>query len=387
MNSQYQFDKHNWMVGDSSIVMQPTGKFPLVAYHQWNTLDDLMEFVHDINSTAIPGMVVTVVNDTDDKKGVYHIDSIGENGKVSKLLDYSVFEEFSKEVEDSKKYDMSKIGDDWLTEKIGGVEGGLKKDDEYFNDITRNDIIDDLLFPTILPEIKEPSVSLKFTEDYNYLILVNDLLPTKSQLVYDYDRGSITYPYREKLPYAGNATEDLRLDGFDYAVNFTGDDTLKADTDKIYNVIYSVMFEDGEPVLDNKGNESDIPTYNKNTVKTKVEIHAVYPVFTNSPTNIVSKHVVKADYLVEKCVFEVSIPEETSNKKFELIIPNDTEIVSVKQYNSISDSYNIPIEMVTIEENIRMRDYDELYNHYARTNINSDIQGETKYQIEIRKTH
>ena len=99
---QYIYDKNNWMTGTSSITLKSTGKFPLIADFQWDTYEDLMSFVRDVKSSAIPGMIVSVVSDTPEKNGIYIIDNIGEeNGSVHRMLNTEEFENYINKINQS----------------------------------------------------------------------------------------------------------------------------------------------------------------------------------------------------------------------------------------------------------------------------------------------
>lgn len=60
-----------------------TGKAPAVAKRIWNTYADALAYVNDFNDSAIEGLRLTVVADTDSKKnGVYYIEKAGTSKKV-----------------------------------------------------------------------------------------------------------------------------------------------------------------------------------------------------------------------------------------------------------------------------------------------------------------
>ena len=125
---QYIYDNNVWMVGDSPNAIRPTGKYPIIAYQQWETLEDAQSFIDDPNSTAIPGMVLSVVNDPDkSNNGVYFVKSIGDtnnSGGVKKgelsILAYTenvnseindIVTEFNQKIQDVvEKHEVSVIG-------------------------------------------------------------------------------------------------------------------------------------------------------------------------------------------------------------------------------------------------------------------------------------
>lgn len=423
---QYIFDKHNWMIGDSPIVMRPTGKFPFVAYHEWETLEDLMEFVHDINSTAIPGMVVTVVNDGNNN-GVYHIVSIGADGEVSKLSDIFVtdnlsnridkfeeevsnefgnvrdeisdvndvindridkteeridkeFEDIREELVSSNEY-VSEVPEHWLTEKIGGVEQGLNKEDELLTGKTVNQMLDVLLYPTVQPEIVEPSISFEYNDDK--VVYVGHIVQHfDDEKIYatSFSRGSVSYENADgNYFYTGDAEGKISID------NNIEDDNgeLRFVSEGIYAIKYSVNFANGPKLLDNKKNDATVESYKSGKLEKEEFVHVVYPIFVNNGIHIKDLQTNKVDYLVEECLFEVEIPNENETKKFEIHVPSTVLMDEVKQYNTISDTYNIPVELEQIED-ITHPGYSVYYNVFVRTTDNTDIQGVSKYQIKLK---
>ena len=73
---QYVYDDKVYMTGITPTSIKPSGKFPVVADQQWKTLEDAINFINDPESTAIPGMILSVVEDTDDNNGIYLVEKI-----------------------------------------------------------------------------------------------------------------------------------------------------------------------------------------------------------------------------------------------------------------------------------------------------------------------
>lgn len=67
---------------------EATGKAPVVAKRIWKTLADAQAYVDSATDTAIAGLQLTVINDTDaSKNGVYFVkEAAGENGKIAGVL-------------------------------------------------------------------------------------------------------------------------------------------------------------------------------------------------------------------------------------------------------------------------------------------------------------
>jgi hypothetical protein len=84
--AEYKTDKQvNYGFGLS---FEATGKAPVVAKRIWKTLADAQAYVDSATDTAIAGLQLTVINDTDaSKNGVYFVkEAAGENGKIAGVL-------------------------------------------------------------------------------------------------------------------------------------------------------------------------------------------------------------------------------------------------------------------------------------------------------------
>jgi hypothetical protein len=59
----------------------PLKKGPVVGKRIWNTLADLYEYINDQKDSAIPGILVSVINDTEENNGAYLVKTAaGFNG-------------------------------------------------------------------------------------------------------------------------------------------------------------------------------------------------------------------------------------------------------------------------------------------------------------------
>jgi hypothetical protein len=59
----------------------PLKKGPVVGKRIWNTLADLYKYINDQKDSAIPGILVSVINDTDENNGAYLVKTAaGVNG-------------------------------------------------------------------------------------------------------------------------------------------------------------------------------------------------------------------------------------------------------------------------------------------------------------------
>ena len=412
---QYIYDKNLWMVGDTPTVINPTGKFPVVANQQWKTLYDLITFVQDVNSSAIPGMIVSVVEDEQpDNNGVYIVEKIsdGKNeGSVCKLANIDQIEEIKEQIEklendvnitvtdsintlkqnfkdtvkrldndieESKQY-ISKAGDDWKTESVGGVSGGLKKDSDILSNKTICDMLDMILYPTLQPIVEPPTITLSLPSTQKKLISVGTILLTESQAFKSTSksRGSVNYDNANGDRYYAGPVENESL-------TITDDNRWgQPSEEKKYTIDYSVTFGLGAELLDNKGAKSTVPKYKGGTLNERVVIKSVYPIYINSNGDI--KNVNKTyivDYFDGYTISDVVIPEETDDNKFEIHIPVGVNITSVKQYNPLTKDYTETINMIS---NGDITYNGIVYNKYVRTKISTDSQGESKYKITFKK--
>lgn len=82
--SQYFYDS-NSKSSPLGMTLKPTGRYPIESWKQWSTLSDLKKFIinTDNDAAAYPGMVVSVVSDTDDNNGVYLVKKVGDKAKDS----------------------------------------------------------------------------------------------------------------------------------------------------------------------------------------------------------------------------------------------------------------------------------------------------------------
>lgn len=84
--AEYKTDKQvNYGFGLS---FEPTGKAPIIAKRIWATLADAQDYVDSVTDTAIAGLQLSVINDTDANNGIYFVESVGDgtnNGKLVKM--------------------------------------------------------------------------------------------------------------------------------------------------------------------------------------------------------------------------------------------------------------------------------------------------------------
>jgi hypothetical protein len=239
-------------------------------------------------------------------------------------------------IQDSNCAYVSNAGDDWKTEKVGGVAANLSKSD--LDNKTVSEILDMILYPTLQPTVTQPSVSLS----YSNLVKVGITLPTSAQLTKSNSRGSVTYTNANgDKYYAGAVTNETTTD------NPSGWFGTAAE-EKQYSATYAVTFAAGAQLLDNKGAASTVSSYDGGTKSASITINAVYPYYVNNGSTIetmVEQSLI--NYYTEQTINVETKVMETTDQKFEIDLPTSiTKITSCYQYNPVSGKYDITVTMV-----------------------------------------
>ena len=82
--AEYKTDKQvNYGFGLS---FEPTGKAPIIAKRIWATLADAQAYVNSKTDTAIAGLQLSVINDTDANNGIYFVKSVGDGTNNGELV-------------------------------------------------------------------------------------------------------------------------------------------------------------------------------------------------------------------------------------------------------------------------------------------------------------
>ena len=285
---------------------------------------------------------------------------------------------FDAAVEESKYYRPA-VPDHWLTEKVGGIEGGLHRRSNEITNKTFSQMFDIMLYPTLQPEIVEPSISLIYNGDDTdgaiSSMLVGDKLPVASDFKNTYDRGSVNYTNAngDKF-YAGVPTTNT--------LSMTDDAFGKNAAEKTYIVTYKVVFGAGANLKDNKTDPATTPKYAGGTFTLTKQINAVNPIYAN--TNLINSVNSQGinDYIKDDITLILSIPNETETNKFELHVPSGLTLKSVNQSVMTNGAFEGIINMVangTVQHN------GVTYNKYVRTKTNTSIQGASVYKVVIAK--
>ena len=83
--AEYIFDaqsNYGW-----GLSLNMTGKAPAVAKRIFATYADALDYVNNVDDSAIPGLQLSVINDTDDtKNGIYFVSKIGTKAAFFRLI-------------------------------------------------------------------------------------------------------------------------------------------------------------------------------------------------------------------------------------------------------------------------------------------------------------
>lgn len=137
---QYKYDPSVFVNANASITLFPSNRYPVIGNLQWNTLEDATSYVNDEEGTAIPGMVIAVVNDEiESNNGVYFVKSIADInvpnsvGELVKLGDAKSQEEILKIIEDNELVIAASLNE--LSERVIDNDNTLTEIQTTLNDV------------------------------------------------------------------------------------------------------------------------------------------------------------------------------------------------------------------------------------------------------------
>lgn len=262
-------------------------------------------------------------------------------------------------------FNVGDISDNANTISVGGL--GETTIGELKNK-SMSQIIMDIVCPLTLPKVEsQPSINISYTG--NTLIKVGDTLPSKNDIKVTTNQGS----FKGGMPYAGELVNN------EVTLNMSPDNNWEGtSTENVYTITGTGIFSDGEIPKDSHGNPYPSGQYKSGTVTTKnpIKITSVYPISINTDkiTEMTERLV---DYITGVKIY-VEIPREDDGKldKFRVNLPSTFTTFTVKQYNSASGKYDIPINMVDLGNNQYIRTIDKADG--TKTGI-------AKYEIELKK--
>ena len=101
-----------------------TGKVPAVAKRIFDTLSDAQQYIDDVEDTAIEGLVLSVVADTDELNGAYFVKSVGKNDINGVLVKLGSEDYTDTEIQkNAKTYSIAKATD----EEVGELGANVKE--------------------------------------------------------------------------------------------------------------------------------------------------------------------------------------------------------------------------------------------------------------------
>ena len=249
----------------------------------------------------------------------------------------------------------------------------------------KNRPISDILFDIVCPDVKptvESKPSVTITYSGNTLISVGTTLPSEKDIKITANRGA----FSTGISYAGEVSNsELTMAPAKWG---------EASEEGKYTISAAVTFASGEVPVSSHGNEIPESQYPGGVVSNSIEIHSVYPIYTNgvkiseNQSNIDSinrgdisvLNDIIVDYISGSKPFYIAVAEETDKSKFRLDIPNSISSYTVMQKNNVSGKYDIGITMVSDLSNTR-----DGYKCYVRTADSSDRKGPSEYKIELKK--
>lgn len=277
------------------------------------------------------------------------------------------------------QYYKSNAGDNWKTSAVGGIEANKTKSD--FEGKTVNEMLDAILYPTLSPVKKDPSVTIKYKGSLSTLFEVGTTTPKISDFSVETNRGSLSYVNSNgDYYYAGEfGTPSYTING----TSGTGGVT------SVYgNYIYkvSVSCSAGATPLNNKGEvDTSVSAYAGGTFTSSKTFTALYPIYINtSSISTMTKQTLQDYYNNSQIGYYVTIPAEVINgDKFMVELPEELTLSSVKQKNMTNNQYDIDITMVSNGTTTRSG---HTYNKYIRTTTATDAVGQAYYYVVIKKS-
>lgn len=263
------------------------------------------------------------------------------------------------------KFNVGFTPDSTPTREIGGLQastiGTLKGD-------SISTILKTILLVQRTAPTRTTNVSATISYSGNKTIEVGTNLPSKSNVTVNTNKGK----WSDGTVYAGTASVEKIM---------TPDKWGEPAEEGTYTIKAEVTFGPGGIPKDNYGDSCpDLQYQGSSTPITTsaIKITAVYPVYINdgSDITVMNKHIV--DYIAGQTI-TVTVPPEVETPdpfKFRIQVPQQFTTVTVKQFNPLTQSYDISVPMVFVSGNTPM--YERQDNTYTNTDS-------TKYQINLKK--
>ena len=281
-------------------------------------------------------------------------------------------------VNDENGDDTLYIGEDQVTDKFNVGDSNLNSPTRKIGGLNASTIgqlkeksMSEILLDILKPDVVEPTISTNASISISYsgskLIEVGSVLPSKQNITSTVKDGK----WSDNTPYAGGHS--------DVVLSMSPDKWGQQSEEGVYTITGSVTFEEGGIPKDNFGTSYPNKKYNGGTkTSSPIKITSVYPIYVNDEFDITTMRGHLVDYLNGSVILQVSIPDEIdgTDDKFKVYLPSVFSVFEVKQYDTLTGEYDIPIEMELIEGET---------SKYIRTNDVSDTLGSTTYEIKLSK--
>lgn len=291
--------------------------------------------------------------------------TVNPDDAVNKTVTWSTSDSSVATVSTSGKVTARKVGTATITAKAGGK--------------TATCVV--TVIPTVPTAATQPSASISYSG--SKLISVGTNLPLESAISATINDGKWSGTQNANVPYAGGHSLELSItkDGTPVEFGSVGEEG-------IYTISGVATFTEGGIPTDNDIPPSEYPAYAGGTVNTNtITIKVVEPIKINGyDTNgsddgddvtVMRNYVL--DYLSTTThTLYITVPEEIDGTldKFQVHLPGTFSTFTVKQFNELTQKYEIDVNMVLLEGE---------ESKYIRTNDVFDTFGSAKYEIKLKK--
>lgn len=267
-----------------------------------------------------------------------------------------------KEISISKY--KSNIADKSLT--MPNSVGGISKDTSI-SDLegkTYNELLDDLLFPTIYPTYIKPTASIKLS-NYASIQEVGQLAPTQDNFITTYNAGQIVINGVKQSNRGGDLTDDII-----YCNNITEElpDIVKEGNSKY---VYRAYYAKGPQPKDNKGNDYGTPL-ESGYEEASVTINGTYPWYaTTSKEGVLTKQNLVA-WSNNMSSGEFTLLPHTKDVPQQFKLPK--QATKLQMYNTVAKSF----------DEVRLSDWEESQDTTnGRTYYNYSYSGENRGSVTL----
>lgn len=194
--------------------------------------------------------------------------------EFGELIDSLALQEEVNELKENMGEYVSEIDnkDLEMPEDVGGLLKGTKVSD--ISGKSYNEVLDDLLFPTVFPTFSKPSSSIKF-KDYDTIQEVGAQGPTRQNFIVEYNPGAITL---NGIKQADRGGAPKLSDSFIYVNGDTDNKTLPSKITLGNTPFrYQAAYIEGPQPYDNKGNPYESPLPAGHVDSNTITVNGTYP--------------------------------------------------------------------------------------------------------------